>query len=357
MTDRSSYAPPPSRAQVSAVTLSSDVVLETLRGRSTLSTQDTIAAAAAKHKEISIGTPTLPVAAPRTPDFLDELIKGFCKIYSAMGHSTNSQTEELAQEQTLNLQLSEAVVDNTASNVEKQQNEITTQQQLQAQAAQDDATNSTINEWMLGITIALTVVSLGSALIDAIPVAAEEVTEIEMDEIPSEVDEGTEVNSDTESVNSTEPTSTESPAETEENVSNKTSERTQNTTSEETSKEVTKGKTAWQKLANALKSKWFQRIAGVTATAAFSSSQVYTGYTKIELSGSQAQLAQMQQDMGASMAVLQENNIYFRWSQQQMQRQGSVVQELTDQLSDVVQIASDTINTYRQISYGLASAA
>jgi hypothetical protein len=305
---------------------------------------------------------------PNTPSSKDELMilaEAFVKAFSSMDKSVITQHNDYVQLQQLDQTQTQAVLQSTTNAINQEEAANTLSAQI-SDYQQKMASNETILGWtMFGLGIALMLGTFISGFFDfgasdaALPEEAElldmgaTAMEEAGDSADSAVDDLSSNIDDADLAGSTEDSSTMSESESSIDEVDTTAENNEQTAARDLNKS---SETASSTALRWLKG-WGKVLLKMTIGAGFASPMLVKGIVNIKYLAPQLQqLSDSQSNVGQALDALQVNNMYFQFLQQLVQREGSVMQDETNNASEVIDTFSSVTSAYRGISYGLANA-
>ncbi len=355
-----SYLPNSHAVDVGAVLYSPTSVESTASAKKEgrgLQGADTVASAGGSAKKTLIPSerPGLPPSQPKSSsDEMMIIAAAFCKAYSSMALSVETQTTDYASLQQLSQTQSQSILQSTTNAINKQ--EAAEKQAADIAAYQEHmAEVQKIMGWvMFGIGIALTIATIGSAFLDGGASLAAVPEEIEMLEVVGEgaegaIEAGADVGADAaadagadlgaDAAADSSEASTQS-----ENLTQQTSRTLESSESAENASESTAKKVLLK-----IGKLGFQAVLGIP--------MALKGATSLQVSDRLSQLAKAQKDVGEALDKVSQNNAFFQFMQQLLQREGSVLNEEASDASEVIDTYAAVTSALRGISAGLANAA
>lgn len=355
---------------------SSDQILQKEISR----TQDTIDSAQKREKkqQVNVGQrPSLPPAGKSgDTQYLMIVAEAFSKSFQAMSEGTIQQAKAYADLQQLDETMSQSVLQTTKIAIDKEEKQMKMASAVEAYQKKCAKEDKIFGDVMLAIGIVLIVATVVSAIFDAgasLAAVPEEVAavgaeaggeaaaeaggeigadlgDVEMDtfvdssmdeeDIEPEINEGENATGEiTEGVDSTETQGA--------NEANQT-ERSTTDELDQSNKDESKSEDSFKK-------KVGKKLLHMAVAAGFGAPMLMQGLQGLKTASMQEDLATTQKQVGAALATLQQNNSYFQFYQQILQQAGGVVQEETNDASQVVETFGSIANAYQQISYGLSS--
>lgn len=367
---------------------------------------DTISKATKKEaivaSQVSSHRVELPAPKPQGGDYLEALAKGFSSVYSCLSQTTESQTSSFAQLQELDQSMSKAVNDSIQNSITKSNDEFQKQQAIQKAIKEQADQQGLLNKICYGIGAVLIAITVVSAICDAGASFAAVPEELELVDLPAAGAAGSgnaassagELSSFMSNVDMDDPDALAQPME-ESNLSSnnldsdvdeetddvdsrvqKSMEDTdrmmekdpdqltdqqqydemQKDSSLKSNDENIKSENNWEKARKVFRNKWMKRCVGLGGVAVSATPQGMHAFFLFQQASFKKTLAKAQTDLGTALARVQENNMYFQFYQQLVQRQSGIVQQFAGELSDVVSTVSDIMSAYRQIPTTLAQA-
>lgn len=324
------------------------------------------------------GRPKLPKAKSKlSGNDLAILAEAYAKALLTMDKDINTQTQDFSQLQQLNQTESKIVLDSCKNALAQEANSAKMAKAV-AKAAKQAADDQKVAKWlMIGVMIVVVLASVVGALFTggaSLLAAPEELevladTEVAADTTEAEVSttsEGADKISltdeaDEESVGSTDWSTIKSPKGFDEinpyDESEKTfSELAKN--DEENENSLTRFKQKVQKWAenNPRSLRWARRGCHMGATAGLSMPMLMEGIKDLEISNKRKDLSTAQAQVGVAISKWENNQMYFQFLQQLINRKGQVLEEEVRNASQIIDTYSSITQTYRQISLGLADA-
>jgi len=382
----SSYLPDSNSYNVGNVLTSpiQQVEYEHILSKQISRTQDTIAAAQKQEKkQVQVGQrPSLPPSGKsKNPNYLAIVAEAFSKAFDAMSQGTIQQVKSYADLQQLDETMSQSVLLSTKHAIDKEQKQIKLASEVKAYQEKTAKEDKIFGDIMLVLGIVIILATVVSAIFDAgaslaaVPEEAAlvggeagaeagmeagadagmEAGDIEMDTFSSsideeggetgEVDEGGETDG-AQATDSTETTDTQ-----ETNQADQTERQTTNEL-DQSNEENSKSEDSFKKKAL----KWLGKKAlHFTAAFGFAAPMLMRGIQGLKTAGMLQKTAAAQKEVGAALSTMQQNNAYFQFYQQLLQRASGVVTEETNDASQVTETFGQIANAYQQISYGLAN--
>lgn len=358
---------------------SSDQILQKEISR----TQDTIDSAQKREKkqQVNVGQrPSLPPAGKSgNTQYLMIVAEAFSKSFQAMSEGTIQQAKSYADLQQLDETMSQSVLQSTKIAIDKEEKEMKMASAVQAYQKKCAKEDKIFGDVMLAIGIVLIVATVVSAIFDAgaslaaVPeevaavsteaggeaaaeaggeIGAQSLEDVETDtfvdssmdeDVDPEIDEGEGENTTSQINEGTDSADTQGT-----NEANQT-ERSETDELDQSNKDESKSEDSFKK-------KVGKKLMHMAVAAGFGAPMLMQGLQGLKTASMQEDVATTQKQVGAALATLQENNSYFQFYQQVLQQAGGVVQEETNDSSQVVETFGSIANAYQQISYGLSSA-
>jgi len=303
--------------------------------------------------------PSLPTPEKsRDPNYLLILAEAFGDAFTAISKGTMEQTKDFAELQQLDETMSQSVLRSTKLAIDKQNAAFKIAENIANLEKKAAHLSKVLNDVFIALGVVLVVVTLFATAMSMGAFSAllpEEMTMMSgemsadgaMEESESGATEMDEVSTDEETgetkFESTKPKSTRF--------------RGLMKTVKSIRRMLNKIK---PKQTDSMKLKVFKKLiskayqAGLGA--AFGTPTLITGKEKLETANKLKKAEAAQKEVGHATAIMQENNIYFQFYQKLVQRNSGVIQEESNGAAQVLETFGDITNSYKQISYGLASA-
>lgn len=327
---------------------------------------------------------SLPDPKSVSPNDLDMMTAAFIKAYSQMQSGLSTEIDDYTAMQSLDLTQSQCVLASTTNALKQQQAAAELSAQIADYQKTMAASENTLNWVMTGIGIGLMVITVVSGFLDfgasdaALPAEASLLTEADAtgdvaldtlstgeDGVGADTAESTE--STTEEEVSSEASTQESSSSTQANAAEQNTQKTVTRDLAESSKEVSKSAKEVTKI-TLWNGKTIELPIGrvpvgfgkvllkVTVSAGFGSPMLMKGIVNYHVADQLHSLSVSQSQVGQAMGVMQQNNMFFHFVQQLLQREGGILQEEASDASEVVDTEAGIVSSYRDISYGLANA-
>lgn len=313
-----------------------------------------------KKEKVDVSGNRVVLPAPKTPNSanaLEILGVAFAKAYTAMSQGTVNQAQSYAQLQQLNQTMSQSVLDMTQINIEKEQKEMKTAdeiQKFQTERAAQIGTMSKVLMWLgIGIMAIIMIATVVSSVFDFGASDAALPEEIEMTEMLAEggSDLASDVGGDVASDVSSDVASDVASDIAEDTTTDVTEEATQETTTETATNTETEASEGTSKLKS-----FMMKALKFAFGATMASPMLITGITQLQLRDKLLNLKTAQEELGTAMAQMEKTNGTYQFYQQLLSQQSGIINEEAKDASEVVQTFADITNAYKQISYGLAQA-
>lgn len=365
---------------------------------------DTLSACSAhKNESVSIGArPKLPPGQSKDPSVLAILAHAFEHAFNAMSKGITTQATDYAEVQQLDQTMAQSILESTTNAINKEVKELHAEEQLASEMKKASLLSEIFGGWVgtgaqwiddnvfggvvphkdlkwviLGIGAALMIVTIASSFFDggaSLAAVPEEAALLDVDAGVDATTFGAEVfgeGSDTIPLDTFSSSVTDDAAGSSIEIGDITSEASgefseaeisateEDTVTTETDQTVTrdldkttnenaKGESIWKKLFK----KCLQGVVGAT----LASPMLVNGVMSLGVSDKLGDVSNAQKEVGAAVALMQENNMFFQFYQQLVRRSGSVIEEEANDASEIVETIGAVFNAYKQISYGLAQA-
>lgn len=381
----------------SATTLE-QIQIEQMLKKAIAMTQDTITSAQAqkakKGQQVQIGQrPSLPQASKSAEkDYLAIVAKAFSSAFDAVSKGTIEQTQSYVDLQKLDQTMSQSVLLSTKHAIQEEQKQAKLQQTVSAQMKKAAHQEKIISDVFWGLTalfVAVPVlwevagalgigagaaVATGEAVGEgtAAATAGEVVGEAGVETGAGTAEAGAEsvTTSEGEASVTTDMSSSEANPVTEGDMALSTGTESANPeeiaqsqiereTEQNTTNQLDQAKQANAKSEVDLKEKWKKlgkKLTHVGISAVLGTPSLVTGIQQMQNAKVLEQTAKLDKQVGAAVAIMQQNNDYYQFYQQLIQRAGKVLQEETNGASQIIGTYGDITNAYRAISTGLANA-
>ena len=338
-------------------------------------TQDSIATAQKQEKkrQVLVGQrPALPAAGKsKNPNYMAILAEAFSKAYDAMANGTKEQTKAYAGLQQLDLTMSQSVLRSTNLSIAKQESEIKITAQIAAYQAKTAKFNETLGEvvkWSGIIFVSAVIIgTVASAVFDgglSLAFVPEEISALFGEGGAEAAADGAEdgvamdtFSSSSDAAEAGEAAEGAEGAASESNAAEASEESEQAETASSQTK-ATVEKVGNENAKSIARLKWVgKKVGHILLGGLFGAPMLAKGVQGIKTSEMQNAAADAEKSVGTALATLKENQQYFEFFQQLVERSGGVLEASTNNASQVEETFSNVINSYKQISYGLASAA
>lgn len=356
---------------LAATTVDAQHAKEARLGKRAAAATDTLAPAPKQAKLTALGTrAALPQPKKQTPDYLKIMAEAFASAYTAMVKNEQARTVDLTKLQQLDQTMADLVLKKTNIAITKEKKELEKAQKIQWEMKEYQEHSSFLSDLMLGLGIALTVVTVISALFDAGASLALVPEEIAADgaaaggeaageaaaeaggEAGGEAADGAVSGADAVAEESFEMEA--DVAEGSEDI-----EGAQNAAKE--AGDTTKAEGGLQKYARLWQTfregtkvgKTTSRLLKIATAGAFASPMVMNAIAQFKIAGYKEGLATSQKAIGKEFATTKLYGAYLQWYQQLVGRSSGITQDLAQELGNTIEVAGNTINGYAQIARGM----
>jgi hypothetical protein len=304
-------------------------------------------------------SPRASLPAPKvtaSPDTLAVAAQAFSGALEAEEHGLITGNLSYTDLQQLTSTQSQCLLQSSTIAIQKQQQAIQLQQQVDSYAASMSSAESTVNWVMFGLGIALMVVTFvagvftGGAADAALPEEAELVAGYAAD---SEEAIGGYEGIEAEAADNGIGEATESEATT--SSSSSTTEATQSSSST-TQSNTSSVRSTLQNISKACRTRLGRTLIRTAIGAAIGSPMLMKGIVDVKLSDQYKQLADAQREVGPAQASMHRNNMVNQFYQQELQREGGIIREEVNDVGEVIETYASITSAIRQIAYGLANA-